>query len=73
MTQPTPKTDPDFILEDHGSLYIFQPMNGVALEWAQANVEIPDYMWIAGGFACEHSCAAALYQGITNEGFTVSN
>lgn len=64
--------EPDFIVEDHGSLYVFQPMSETAREWTDENIDIPSWAWIGGGFAVAHSLASDLASGILDAGMALA-
>lgn len=61
----------DVLVENHGTLWLFNLLTDSAREWVDSNVEVPDYMWRCGGFCCEHRCGPSLVEGMREEGLTV--
>ena len=56
-----------------GSLFVFYLHTDGAKEWAQANVEIPDHMWLGNNiaFACEHGYAKEIAFAMLDAGLAV--
>ena len=61
----------DFHVENHGSIFVIQPMNEEATAHLRVNVG-PEAQWYGGGLVVEHRFAYDLAQALINEGFTVN-
>ena len=64
----TLRQGPDYRVENHGSIYIVQPMN----DGARLHLErTTDGIWFAGGLAVEPRYAFDLAAGLVAEGYTL--
>lgn len=65
----------DVTVENHGTIFVFRLHTDAAREWADENVEVPDYMQMGpignGSFTCEHRCAPAIAEGMQEGGLIV--
>ena len=64
----------DLVVENHGSVFILQPLTARAREWLELKyADDHDYafMWYAGGLACEPRCAPAIVEAMVDEGMEV--
>ncbi len=61
----------DFLIEDQGSIVLFQPMSDAAKEWFSENVQSEGWQWMGPRLAVDHRPAQHLLEGIEAEGFTV--
>ena len=61
--------DIDVRIENHGSIFLFQVLTEVALNWFDENVESEPYMWTGNRLAVEHRYAENLTNGLREEGF----
>ena len=57
----------DFTVENHGSIFIVQPLTSRVNDWLHEHTE---GTWFGGGLAVEHRYVADLVQGMLDEGFT---
>ena len=58
----------DVVIENYGSLHLFQPLTTQAHKWLEANT---NGYWISGALAVEPRFAMYLAQGLQDNGFTV--
>jgi len=61
----------DLIVENHGSVFILQPLTARAREWLDLNVDAPGYMHYCGGIACEPRYAGPIVEAMVDEGYEV--
>ena len=61
----------DFKVENHGTIFLFTPTNGAALEHLRENVS-EESQWLGDSLAVEHRYAADLVAALRTNGFTVS-
>ena len=62
----------DVIVENHGSLFVIQPLTAAGREWIEENVQSEPYQWLGGGLCVEHRFAAGLVNGMIDAGLKVS-
>jgi hypothetical protein len=67
-----PQSEPDVLVENHGSVCIVQPMSEAAREWIDENVQTEGWQWIGGGLAVEPRCVENLVNGVMEAGLTVA-
>jgi hypothetical protein len=60
----------DFTVENHGSIFILQPMSQAALDWVEDNLH-PDHQTWAGGVVVEHRYIEDIVVGIQADGLEV--
>jgi hypothetical protein len=60
----------DFTVENHGTLFIIQPMNTAAMEHLRANVD-EEAQWWAGGLVVEHRYIENLVAALRAAGWEV--
>lgn len=60
----------DVMVENHGSVFVFQPLSPAGREWIDQNVG-DDAQWIGGGLAVENRYARELAQGMLDAGLRV--
>ena len=71
--QELPYEEPDFRIQDSGTVLIFEPLSPSARKWLWDRTEIAPWQWIGhGAFFTEHRPAWELVDGILRAGFTVS-
>jgi hypothetical protein len=61
----------DVTVENHGSVFIFQPHTDAAKKWIEDNVQVEGWQWIGGGLAVEPRCARDLADGMLRDGLIV--
>ena len=62
---------PDFVFENHFSLFLVQPMNASAREHLESRVG-DDAQWFGGALAVEPRYVDGLADGLESEGFTTN-
>lgn len=65
-------TQEDVRIENHGSLFVVQPMTTEAREWMLENVASEPWQWLGGGLAVEPRYVFDLVEGMRDAGFTVA-
>ena len=68
-TSPT-EIGPDFLCENHGSVFLLRPLNQSAQSWIDKNLP-SDAQWFGNGVAVEHRYIWAILEGIQNDGLAV--
>jgi hypothetical protein len=63
--------DPDFIIENHGSIVLVEPVNDEAMEFASESLDIPDWAWMGPRFTVDHRMAGGLLEYLEEYGFRV--
>jgi hypothetical protein len=61
----------DIEITNHGSLFLFQPLNDEVKSWLNENVSA-DSQWFGGALVVEHRYAANLAEGLQDAGFNVA-
>lgn len=61
----------DFVVDNHGTIFLFTPTNAAALEHLQENVA-DDAQWFGDALAVEHRYARDLAAALHSNGFTLS-
>ena len=61
---------PDFLCENHGSVFLLRPLNQSAQSWIDKNLP-SDAQWFGNGVAVEHRYIWAILEGIQNDGLAV--
>lgn len=67
--EDTTERQPDFKVEDHGSICILQPISPEANEWADEHISY-EMTW-AGGIVVEPRYLPDIVDGIVDSGLTV--
>ncbi len=63
---------PDFIVENHGTIILIEPVSDAAREFVSESVSIEPWQWMGASFACDRRMALGLIDDLTNEyGFVV--
>jgi hypothetical protein len=62
---------PDFLCENHGSVFLLRPLNQPAQSWIEENLP-SDAQWFGNGVAVEHRYIWAILEGIQKDGLAVS-
>jgi len=67
---PTQSKGPDFIVENHGSIFLLQPLTPAANSWVEEN--LPEgHMTFGGSVVVEHRYIGDIVQGIQSDGLAV--
>jgi hypothetical protein len=61
----------DFDIADHGSLIILRPVSAEARDWIDDNLD-PNTQWGFGGAVIERRYFQPIYEGVVNDGLTIS-
>ncbi len=64
------KTQPDFGIEDHGTLVLFRLWTPAARAWWAENVSTEAYQWLSSAVAVEHRYAEDLIHAMSDAGLT---
>ena len=70
-TQSASKTPPDFIVENHGSIFLFRMNTPAAVEWISQNVQ-SDAQFFGDALAVEHRYARDLAVGMQANGLVLA-
>ncbi len=70
-TSGTSPTQPDFICENHDSVFLLRPISPVAFLWVHANLPAHRQMF-GNAVAIDHNCVWAILDGIPEAGLVVS-
>jgi hypothetical protein len=62
---------PDFLVENHGSIFLLQPLTPAAEFWIQEFLP-PDHMSFGSAVVVEHRYISDIVEGIRNDGLVVS-
>jgi hypothetical protein len=60
----------DVIVENHGTIFLFDPKSQAAQDWIAENVP-EDAQYFAGKLAVEHRYAANIADGMRRDGLTL--
>jgi hypothetical protein len=66
-----PKSDPDFVVQNHGSIFILHAYSEAAREWVSEHIPEDALTWGRNGTVVEHRYIADIVDGIRNDGLTV--
>lgn len=61
----------DFLIENAGSVWMFTPLNDVAVEWTDENLKIEDWQWLGESFGVEHRIGWQLQAILADHGFSL--
>jgi len=67
---PTESSGPDFVVENHGSIFLLQPLTAAANSWVEKHLS-EDHMTFGGSVVVEHRFIADIVRGIQDDGLTV--
>ena len=62
---------PDVMVENHGTVFLFAPLSDAAKEWVRENVVLEPYQWLGPAFSVEHRYARDLAAGMQSDGLVV--
>ena len=63
-------TQPDFFVENHGTIFLLQPLTPAANSWVEENLP-EDRMTFGGAVAVEHRYIADIVRGAQNDGLVI--
>jgi hypothetical protein len=69
-TSPTQRSDPDFFVENHGSIFLLRPVTPSASDWISANIP-DDAQFLGNALAVEHRYIADIVEGIKHDALAV--
>lgn len=58
----------DYLVENHGCVFLFRPLNAAARAWLAGSVQA-DAQWWGGALAVEHRYARDLAANLQHDGF----
>lgn len=58
-------------VQDEGSIVLLQPDSDAEREWLEENTDSEPYQWLGPNLAVEWRYAAAIINGMNEEGFNV--
>lgn len=67
----TTETKPDVLVNDQGSIVVFQPMTACASDWIDCMVHSEPHNWLDDGLYVEHRFADVIIDGMLNDGLIV--
>ena len=70
-TSGTSPTQPDFVCENHGSVFLLRPISPAAFYWIHENLP-PDRQMFGNALAIDHNYVWAILDGIQEAGLVVS-
>ena len=72
-TRSVPKNLPDFLVEDHGSIFLLIPLNDYAQAWVKDNLDPGGSFqpYFPTAVVIEHRYISDIVQGIRNDGLAV--
>jgi hypothetical protein len=68
-SSPTENTKPDFIVENHGSIFLLRPLTAAANSWTEEHIP-EDAQWFGGAVVVEHRFIWTILEGIQSDGLT---
>jgi hypothetical protein len=69
-TSPTEPPNPDFFVENHGSIFLLRPVSPSASDWISENIP-DDAQFLGDAVAVEHRYIADIVEGIKRDGLAV--
>jgi hypothetical protein len=64
------KIPPDFVVENHGTIFLLQPLTPAANSWIEENLP-DDRLTFGGGVVVEHRYIADIVRGAITDGLVV--
>lgn len=64
------KTDPDVLVANEGTIFLFSPLSHAAREWIDEHLEA-ESQWFGAALVVEHRFAFGLAQGLKDAGFVL--
>ena len=64
-------TQPDFICENHGSIFLLRPVSSASFDWIEEHLP-PDRLTFGNAVAIDHRCIWAILVGLQDDGLVVS-
>ena len=63
---------PDVLVRNGGSVYLFCPLTPAAKVWFEENVQSDGWQWFGNALCVEHSYVLGLIEGIQDAGLVVA-
>jgi hypothetical protein len=63
--------NPDVLIANEGTLFLFSPLSRAAREWIDEHVQ-DDAQWFGSALIVEHRYAPGLARGLTDAGFVLA-
>jgi hypothetical protein len=61
---------PDFFVENHGTIFLLQPLTPAANSWIEENLR-EDRLTFGGAVVVEHGYIADIVRGVQNDGLVI--
>lgn len=71
MISARPKSLPDVLIRNEGTVFAFCPLTQRANDWFHFNVASEPWQWFGNALVVEHRYAWGLAEGLTSEGFVL--
>jgi hypothetical protein len=55
-------------VENEGTVILLRPVNGIARQWLEDNVESEGWQWFGGALACEPRTVVPVLEGFVADG-----
>lgn len=65
-------TNPDVLVRNEGTVFMFCPVTPVAKQWIAENVESESWQWFGNTLVVEHRYAWGLGQGMRDAGLVLA-
>jgi hypothetical protein len=63
-------TQPDFVVENHGTNFLLQPLTRAAISWVEVNLP-EDHLTFGNVVVVEHRYIADIVRGAQNDGLVI--
>jgi hypothetical protein len=64
-------TEPDFICENHGSIFLLRPVSPASFDWIESRLP-SDRITFGNAVAVDHRCIWATLAGLQDDGLVVT-
>lgn len=65
--------EPDVVVENHGSIFLFRPLNSKLLEWTDMHIDRDEAQFFGENvLVVEHRYAETICRALINDGFVLS-
>lgn len=66
----SPESEVDFLLTNHGSIFILTPLSSAGSEWIDDNIGDDAQTWGKDSIVIEHRYVSDIVNGASNDGLT---
>jgi hypothetical protein len=63
-------TEPDFLCENHGSIFLLRPVSPASFDWIESHLP-SDRITFGNAVAVDHRCIWAILAGLKDDGLVV--